>query len=543
MELTEEQKENLRNTIGNKLWRLNNLYHIRDKSGQIVKFKLNDAQLKFITQRKKRNIWLKARQRGITTCAVLNRLDDCVFIPNFEAGIIAHSLDDAEKIFRKAKLAFEMLPEWIKGPMRPNTDKAGEYSFPNGSRFSVDTSFRSGTLSALHVSELAKIAKKSPEKAREIRTGAFEAVPIDGEIDVESTAEGMAGEFYELCDEAMPKDHDKITPLEFAFHFEPWFTSEEYKYEGEVEISQELIEYFDYLDKEQGIKLTQAQKNWYALKKSSLKGDMHQEYPSYPEEAFLASGRPVFNNQQIAADIKCAKEVSFDFVPIVVKDMEEQEHIFQLKVFKRADEKFSYVVAGDPAEGLETGDNSALTVLSSDFDQVASFAGKVDPDLFAGLLVEVAKYFNNALLSWETNNHGHAVEMGIKRRKYYKLFRRKTKEKIGEEILEQIGWQNNVKSKMVMLDKLKECYRDGSLDINDEETLREMLKCVLEEDGNIYINGLDRVACLGIALVALPQASIDNSTSVVVPVGQKAPSDVTKMSIQQKLNHYKRKRS
>lgn len=526
--------------LTDKLYRLNNLYYIRDKQGQIVRFRMNDEQLHFFLNRHNRDIQLKVRQIGFTTLEVIDALDDCLFIANTEAGIIAHSEDDAKKIFEKAKLAYEMLPSWIKRRRTPVTDTTDTYKFPNGSKFMVDVTFRGGTLSRLHVTELAKIGKKSPEKAKEIKTGAFEAVPITGRISVESTAEGMSGLFYELCEDSMTKDPVKLSPLEFKFHFFTWWKHKEYQYEGEVLISEELKEYFDYLEKEQGIKLTQAQKNWYVLKKGSLKGDMHQEYPSYPEEAFLASGRPVFNQQQIASDIKRARERKYELVPFVIKDMEENEHIVQVKVYQRPDSDMAYAVAGDPAEGLETGDNSALSVLSKDFDQVAAYAGKLDPDLFAALLVEVAKYFNNALLSWETNNHGSAVEAGIKRRRYYKLFRRKVKEKIGEEIREQIGWQNNVKTKMEMLDKLKECYRDGSLDIADEETLREMLKCVLEEDGNIYINGLDRVACLGIALIALPQASIDNSTAAIIPT-KKAAGDVTKMTVEQKLAHYKRK--
>ena len=47
-----------------------------------------------------------------------------------------------------------------------------------------------------------------------------------------------------------------------------------------------LSEYFDKLQKEYGIQLTSAQKNWYTKKYEVLGENMKKEYPSTPEEAF-----------------------------------------------------------------------------------------------------------------------------------------------------------------------------------------------------------------------------------------------------------------
>lgn len=541
--LTPDQLERLRETIGNKLWRLNNLYHIRNKDGEVVRFKLNPEQEYYVTHRHYRNINLKARQLGFTTLAVIDALDDCLFNEYFEAGIIAHSLDDAEKIFAKAKLAFEKLPEWLKKHRKPNTDKSGEYVFPNGSKFSVDTSFRGGTLSRLHVSELAKISRKYPEKAKEIITGAFEAVPKNGYIDIESTAEGVGGEFYDLCQIAMAKEGRDLASLEFKFFFFPWYKNPEYEIDADVEIPKELAEYFDYLDKEQGIKLTNGQKIWYVLKKESLGDEMQQEYPSYPEEAFLASGRPVFNQQQIAAEIKRVKDKDFELKTFVIKDLEEKEYTVQVKIFHHPKPGKAYSIGADPAEGLEDGDNSALSVLDKDFNQCATHAGKLDPDLFGALLVEVSKYYNNALLAWEANNHGHAVENAVRLRRYYNVFRRESKEELGKDIKDKIGWLNTVKSKMEMIDELKMAFRDGSLSINDEATLREMMTCVIEEDGNIYVNGKDRVVCLGISIQAIKQAIVGGEFKATVPTpASAARKDVTTMSVEEKLKFYKRRK-
>lgn len=537
--LSPNQIQRLRETIGNKLWRLNNLYYIRNKDGDIVLLRLNPEQEFYILNRHNRNVNLKARQLGFTTIAVIDALDDCLFIDNFEAGIIADDLDNAAKIFEKAKLAYERLPDWIKKSRRPTTDKVGEYKFPNGSVFSVDTSFRGGTLSRLHVSELGKISKKWPLKAKEIITGAFEAVPKNGYIDIESTAEGIGGEFYDICQAAMPKDPEKLKSLEFKFFFFPWWKNPEYQEDGEVEMGKELVDYFEYLAKEQDIVLTKEQKNWYALKKETQKGEMAQEYPSYPEEAFLASGRPVFNQQKIASRIKHVKKNPPEIKVFVIKDMEDNEHTVPVKIFKVPAKEVACAVAGDPAEGLEEGDNSAMSVLDKDFNQCAAYAGKLDPDLFGALLVEVAKFFNGAIVAWEQNNHGHAVESAIKHRKYYKLFKRELKEDIAKEIKTKVGWLNTVKSKMEMLDELKESFRDDSLNVNDEETLRCMLTCKIEEDGNIIVNGKDRTVALGISIQAIKQASIGGEHKATTPAKAK-DKDVTKMTVDEKIKFYNR---
>lgn len=536
--ITEEQ---LKKLITDKLYRLNNLYHIRNKDGQIVRFRLNKEQTQYIIDRHYRNINLKARQLGFSTLAVIDALDDCIFEEYFHAGIIAYSLDDAEKLMDKAKFAISKLPLWLLKYRTPTHESTEEIRFPNGSVFNVDTSYRGGTLSRLHVSEFGKIAAQFPKKAKEIIAGAFEAVPKNGYIDIESTAEGAEGDFYDLTQTAMGKIGKPLTSLEFKFHFFPWWQNPEYEIEADVKFDKELTEYFDYLDKDHGIKLTQNQKNWYALKKETQKELMEQEYPSYPEEAFLASGRPFFVQKRIAADIKRVQDIAPEIKTFAIKDLEGNEHSVDVKIFKDRKPDVAYAVGGDPAEGLEDGDNSALSVLDKDYNQVATYAGKLDPDLFGALLVEVAKYYNNAVIAWEVNNHGHAVENAIKLRKYYKLYRRELKEEIGKEVKDRVGWLNTNKSKMEMLDELKESHRDESLTINDVETLREMIKVTVEGNGNVIVNGKDRVVSLGISIQAIRQATIDGSHQAKVPGKLPSNKDVTTMTVEEKIRHYKRK--
>lgn len=283
-------------------WRLNNLYWIIDKQGKRVKFTPNTSQERLYWDMWYREVILKARQRGFTTFIDIFALDTCIFNPNFSAGIIAHNLEDSKKIFRtKVKYPYDNLPQGIRDMVPANNDKAGEYVFSNGSSISVSTSYRSGTLQLLHVSEYGKIAAKNPEKALEIKTGAMEAVPKDGIILVESTAEGNGGDFYELTKKAR-KIHDegrKPRTMEYKFFFEPWFENEDYSHDEPVEITDEYEKYFEELE-ELGIKLTDGQKYWYIDKAGDLEDEMKREYPSTPDEAFEAAIKGAYFAKQMS---------------------------------------------------------------------------------------------------------------------------------------------------------------------------------------------------------------------------------------------------
>lgn len=286
--------EELRNQefLSRQEWRLNNMYKIRDKSGKIVDFCMNEAQEYLYHNMWFLNVILKARQLGFSTFIDVFILDTCLFNPTISTGIIAHHVDDAKAIYEdKIKLPYLLLDEDFRKMVSATTDRAGEIKFNNGSSIRVSTSFRSGTLQILHVSELGKIAAKYPERAKEIRTGAFEAVAKGQQIFVESTAEGREGEFYDLCTDAKALQDQavELNELDFKFFFFPWWQNPEYVAEERTTLFTSEDElYFRDLEG-RGIKLTREQKAWWIKKHKSLKEEMYREHPSYPEEAFKAS--------------------------------------------------------------------------------------------------------------------------------------------------------------------------------------------------------------------------------------------------------------
>ena len=298
-------------------WRLANLYSIANEKGQIVPFRPNDEQERFLDEMHTLNLILKARQLGFSTLIQMMALDTCLFHGNTNAGVIAQDIDTAKDIFRlKFKDVYDRLPEGLRARVVATQDAAQEMTFSNGSKIRVGTSLRGGTYQFLHVSELGKIAAKYPEKAREIKSGALNTVHAGQHIFVESTAEGQGGLFYELVQDAQAREEQGVEPsnLEFKLYFAPWWRDKRYRLESARTIPAKHLEYFKELERQQGIKLDKAQQTWYSQKANQQKDDMRREYPSYPAEAFDAPIEGAYYTGEIqhATDQRRIGDYGFD---------------------------------------------------------------------------------------------------------------------------------------------------------------------------------------------------------------------------------------
>ncbi|WP_049678932.1 hypothetical protein [Yersinia mollaretii] len=277
--------------LKNRFWRLNHLYKIKDKNGKCVTFKMTPEQLEYFDGMHDRNVILKARQLGFTTEVCIIQLDLALFHKK-ECALIAHSLPDAERLFRnKTQYAYRLLPDDIKRANPLTKETTSEYVFDKGGSVTVSTSFRGGTLYSLHVSEFGKICAKYPEKAKEIVTGAFEAVPLGGKITLESTAEGRAGYFYDYCQDAEKAQLQgkELSNLDWKFFFFSWWKNPQYAIDPVEALPQRLVDYFAEMEAKHGVHLNERQKAWYYAKEKTLGDDMKREYPTIPAEAFQQS--------------------------------------------------------------------------------------------------------------------------------------------------------------------------------------------------------------------------------------------------------------
>jgi len=290
VELTPEQEEFIDTKLSSKFWRMNNLYAIRDKDGVLTKMKLNHSQEKVLRKFKhNKKIILKSRQQGISTLYLAYNLDDVLFKPGYSAGIQSYGQDEADKLSKRAELMWEELDQDIKDMfgLKLVSNNSKGMTFSNGSVLKIGN-FRGDTLQGLHVSELGKIAKRYPEKAKELKTGAFQAVSVKNKITIESTAEGQTGLFYEMWQTATTRasSTQELTPLDFQPIFLSWMEDPDCTLSYEYPISEDVIEYQKKVKDELDIDLSQEQLWWLAAKMAELGDDFNQEYPATPEMAF-----------------------------------------------------------------------------------------------------------------------------------------------------------------------------------------------------------------------------------------------------------------
>ena len=97
-----EQEKLLAKMIGNKRWRLENLYMILDELGNAVPMVLRSEQREFLDNRHNRNFVPKARKLGMSTIIVLDYMDSCLFPP------LVNPRDDPVK-GRKKKLEMGLI--------------------------------------------------------------------------------------------------------------------------------------------------------------------------------------------------------------------------------------------------------------------------------------------------------------------------------------------------------------------------------------------------------------------------------------------------
>lgn len=279
-------------SINDSEWRLNNLYRIVDRDANSIKFKLNPVQQQVLNNLHNRNLILKARQLGMSTFAILYLLDKVLFSNNLHAGIVSYSFQHAQHIFNKIiGHAIDTLPQELKPLLGIVTHSAREITFNNGSSLRVDTTLRGGSYPLVLVTEFGKTCARNPQKAEEVITGTLQAVSKDGEIIIESTAEGNEGFFAEMVMSANIRGNENLTNLEYYLHFFPWMDEPSYILTDEKIVYETgLTDYFNNIEKQTGRIITKHQRNWYAIQTRLLGEDrIRREYPSTVSEAFSSS--------------------------------------------------------------------------------------------------------------------------------------------------------------------------------------------------------------------------------------------------------------
>lgn len=506
---------------------------IQDKAGRLVPLIFNPAQLRLYAeierQRAKnkpvRIIILKARQVGFSTAVAALFYERSTRNPNTNSMIVAHKAEASANIFSKAKLFYETSPPEVR-PMK-KASNARELLFENPSnkaadkdadpglrsRIRIETAGakdagRSATIHNLHLSELAFWPH-----AEETMLSLMQAVPHDPStmVIIESTANGVGGEFHRQWLRAV-RGESEFVPLFF-----PWWEHQEYRI-ADTEAEEDEPEWNgEELDLQEQYSLDTAQLRWRRwCISANCGGDPDrfiQEYPACAEEAFLASGRPVFASRALAKAYAAAGE------PLLRGELQwqqqqrggaearvelvEQRH-GRLAVYERPRSGGDYWIGVDASSGMAGGDYSAMAVIErQSLLPVAFWHGRIDPDLLGEEAVKLAAYYQRAMLAPEINNQGIAVVNTIRRLHWPRLYRRRSVNRTDEMLSCEYGFHTTARTKPLIINNLARYIREDALRLRDKETIAECVSYMRDEKGGTNAQAGchdDRVMALAIAL-------------------------------------------
>lgn len=299
--LSPEDLKDLERLVNDPVWRLCNLYEVKDaKTGRMVRFVPTPEQKEIIEAvhvRHERGILiLKARQLGMSTVICLILADEAIWSEGYQGSIVDQTQGDATlKLRHKVKAAFDSMPDLLREMF--DIVKANDSEFAvrmKGTNDQVSTIFggmnaRGGTNQGLHISEWGPIQHRDPVRSEEIMTGALPSAK-EGTVFIETTwMGGKRGHLWNLTERAMTTRAEDMTAADFHLYFFPWWKDPAYRLEGNFEqVDADTLEYFAQATKETGQTFTPQQILWYykvALPKGLAR---FAEYPTTLPECFMA---------------------------------------------------------------------------------------------------------------------------------------------------------------------------------------------------------------------------------------------------------------
>ncbi len=499
---------------------------IKDENGNIIPFHLNEMQemVVDILEKKRikgepiRLIILKCRQTGISTLieAYLYWRTNIEF--NQKALIIGHEKEASINLFDMYQRFYENLPVEIQ-PKIDTNQRERKLSYAGlKNEIIVQTAGanidsvkagtgRSGTYQYIHATE----ASFYPDYKTTF-LGLLQASKKAKMIVIETTANGY-NDFRNDWVDAINGLTDYI-PI-----FLSWTKFKEYQ-KPLMEYDKERIErdlgansrYNSYVGEEDNLikthNCTLEQINWRRWAIDNLcKGDVesfHQEYPTTWEEAFISSGRPVFDMEKCHKNYDKAKEPLRigDFIAKYennkIKEVEFVENNKGLwKIWEDIsieDEDQNTFAAGfDVAEGLAQGDYSAGSVLDRRTNKVCiTFHGHIDADLLAEEQDKLRVFLKDKIyFNTEVNNHGlttvtEAYKRGIKQ--YY----RQSFEKGYAADKNIIGFKTTSQTKPFMINDLNEWIREDLFEDSEKEFWNECITFTYNDKGQMSAKGKDK---------------------------------------------------
>lgn len=488
----------------------NNL-KIKDKHARIVPFVPNAPQRVLIDyvllcieeKRPVKAIILKARQMGLSTAVEAVIYWWTSTNKNINSVIIGHEESSSKNLYMMFRRYYDNTNPLFKPSIRYNTrtDLSFERFDDTGKQVGLGSSIktatagnkaagRSDTINLLHASELGEW-----ENGEDLVASLLETVPDEEVMDkpsmmfLESTAKGRGNYFHNEFKAAVSGDNN------FMPFFFPWWILDTYERDHGEPLG-DLTDYekflFELMAKGHTVAgqvihidpaSIPAKIHFYRRKAKNFEATpekLTQEYPSTWQEAFIASGKNVFNAlalQEMENEAQPVEETEYykmvtgeyheDFIleRIPFEPQEKPDDFTYkapLKIWQSPEPGHEYVIGGDVAEGLANGDYSVAEVVDTQtMETVARWRGHIDPDKFGEVLGALGTYYNYALIGVEVNNHGLTTIQKLRDTFYTNLYKRdKGYDEDFEEPTSNLGWKTDVKTKRMMIDDLIRLIRE-----------------------------------------------------------------------------------
>jgi hypothetical protein len=472
-----------------------------------------------------REIILKFRQPGISTLVLALLFLDTINHPNTYTVVLAQDAESTQLIFEMVQRFYKNLPE----ARRPRTQYANrrEYLWPDlGSRIFVGTAgaddFGRGlTINNVHGSEVAKW--KDGDK---IASSLLQAVPPDGNIFLESTANGI-GNFFQV-----EYDNAKNHVTDYTARFFAWF---EFPEEYAKPVRDDFIPTGEEQKLVDTYGVTDEQLQWRRdkMREPGMSKDFRQEYPANDDEAFKTSGVNYFNSEKLSEWSTVLKRPEHQ--PLLGVRIPDQFPRLQnayadglLKIWQLPQADKIYCVGADAAEGInDYGDhdfNCADVGDNDTWEQCAHLHDQGEPHEFGLLLDELGRWYKMALLGVMRLNHGHTVLSALLHTTHYPEAKADQAHGVyfHQEYDEQKkmrarrpGWPETGKSKVLMLDDLNDALNQDDLGLHCAESVSELRRYVKKPGGKSGGEGRshdDRVTSLAalVQMLKLPKTRAES---------------------------------
>lgn len=440
-------------------------------TGQMVPFLFNPSQRKIMEkvrhhQARGYHLWLiflKARRLGISRWTEALGIAHCLQKVNANAKVVAQLTETGKEMYEQAGEFADQLPFSL--PARTQR----EMYFPHSrgvskiSRATAKTVIggRGLTHSFLHLTEAAFYPG---EDSFISLLNTVSGADPDNVIVIETTANGIEGPgetYYNYWKAAEAEQN------EFLAIFLPWWEDPATRIPSKYAPDAPADDYEKWLMQE--FHCTKGQIAWFrSTLETKCGGSIYtwkQEYPSTPDEAFISSGDPIFDFEELEYMRKsCSEPISKGDVlgpPSSLTMVEDRDG--PLWIWAEPHDRDHYYIGVDAAKGVNEGDFAAAVCWNAENgEQVFTYAEKIGPERLAEVVNYLGKRYNRAMINVElTGGWGYQTMKDLRDKYHYpnQYLWRSRDDKPDTKPRQAFGWETTDRSRQMLFTVFRKSVR------------------------------------------------------------------------------------